>query len=62
MSEQKELKGNLLSSISPPVALPSFVTGVPAANSPVEPVVKNDPVSCDFLFHKLIINNKFIKI
>lgn len=45
MSEQKEVKGNLLSNISPPVALPSFVTGVPAVISPIEPVVKNDPVS-----------------
>lgn len=38
MSEQKELKGNLLSNISPPVALPSFVTGVPV-------VVENVKVS-----------------
>lgn len=50
MSEQKELKGNLLSNMSPPVALPSFVTGVSAAISPVEPIVNNDPVSCHFLF------------
>lgn len=51
MSEQKEVKGNLLSNISPPVALPSFVTGVPAVISPVvpvKPVVENDPVSYKF--------------
>lgn len=45
MAEQKEVKGNLLSNISPPVALPSFVTGVIPA---VEPVVENVPVSYCF--------------
>lgn len=47
MAEQKEVKGNLLSNISPPVALPSFVTGVLPA---VEPVVESVPVSDCFLY------------